>query len=104
KGQTTERLQLIWAFGAGRKGITFVGRTSSNEYGQGRVSWYQRINALDITTGGEQKQVKNAHDGVAQWVTEKERQECFGCHLTRQAEALPEVIEESNAGIQCERC
>jgi hypothetical protein len=104
KDQSTERLQLIWAFGAGRKGMTFVGRTSSGEYGQGRVSWYERINALDITTGGDQDPVKNAHDGVAQWLAEKERQECFGCHVTRQAEALPEVIEESNAAVQCERC
>ena len=104
KDQSEEKLQLIWAFGAGRKGITFVGRTSAGEYGQGRVSWYQRINALDITTGGEQEPVKNAHDGVAQWLTQKERQECFGCHMTRQAEAPPEVIEEGNAGVQCERC
>ncbi len=104
KDRSTERLQLIWAFGAGRKGITFVGRTTAGEYGQGQVSWYQRINALDITTGGEQTQINNAHDAAAQWLTEKERRDCFGCHLTRQSEALPEMIAESNAGIQCERC
>jgi hypothetical protein len=96
KDRSTERLQLIWALGAGRKGITFVGRTTAGEYGQGRVSWYQRIKALNITTGGEQTQVNNAHDGVAQWLTEKERRDCFGCHVTRQAEALPEVIVKSN--------
>jgi hypothetical protein len=42
KDRSTERLQLIWAFGAGRKEITFVGRTTAGEYGQGRVSWYQK--------------------------------------------------------------
>jgi Cytochrome c554 and c-prime len=104
KDGSTERLQLIWAFGAGRKGMTFVGRSSSGEYGQGRVSWYERINALDITTGGDQEPVRVAHDALGQWLSQKEREECFGCHVTRQAEALPELIEESNAGVQCERC
>src|SRR5207247_1930779 len=51
KNQQVERLNLLWGFGAGRKGITFIGRTNTGDYGQGLVSWYHKINKLDITTG-----------------------------------------------------
>jgi len=104
KAESSEKLELMWAFGAGRKGMTFVGRNAVGEYGQGRVSWYQRINALDITTGAEREPIRNPHDWTAQWMGQKEREECFACHLTRGLELLPEAIQENDAGIQCERC
>src|SRR4030095_8325236 len=41
KNRHSERLRLLWAFGAGRHGITFVGLSDSAEYGQSLVSWYR---------------------------------------------------------------
>lgn len=104
KGRRSERLNLLWGLGAGRKGITFVGRTAAGEYGQSRVSWYQKINVLDITTGAEAKPPKDAHDALAGWFTPQGQKECFECHLTQQAGLSPEAILDSSAGIQCERC
>ena len=104
KGQRTERLRLIWGFGAGRKGITFVGRTDAGEFGESRVSWYPKINGLDITTGGEPENVSNAHGALARWFEPERRKACFACHVTRQADVSPDRIEEANAGVRCERC
>lgn len=104
KGNRSERLHLIWGLGVGRKGITFVGRDDAGKYGESRVSWYQRIRLLDITTGAEFSKPNTAHDALAGWLEPKERQECFACHVTRHPEAIPEEIQQENAGVQCERC
>jgi hypothetical protein len=83
--------------------VTFVGKTDRGEYGQSRVSWYQKLNALDVTTGLD-RQVGNATDALAEWLTAEKRAECFNCHVTREPETLPEAIEDRITGIQCERC
>jgi hypothetical protein len=66
--------------------------------------WYQRIQLLDITTGAEFSKPKTAHAVLAGWLDSSERQRCFGCHVTHQADAVPEEIQQANAGVQCERC
>ncbi|PYV89108.1 MAG: hypothetical protein DMG05_14275 [Acidobacteria bacterium] len=101
--QRTERFHLLWAFGAGRKGITFVGRTDAGEYGQSRLSWYQKIKQLDLTTGTK-KNARDPHEALADWLPPVRLQECFGCHVTLPEQFLPEATVETLAGIQCERC
>ncbi|MCI0624314.1 MAG: cytochrome c family protein [Acidobacteria bacterium] len=103
KGRQTDRLQLLWAFGAGRKGLSFVGRARSGSYGQARVSWYASIRGLDITPGSKGK-VQDANDALADWFEPGKREECFNCHVSHQAERPPEEIAGEHAGIQCERC
>ncbi|MEW5977297.1 MAG: multiheme c-type cytochrome [Acidobacteriota bacterium] len=98
-----ERIQLLWAFGAGRKGITFVGRSGEGRYGQVRVSWYAATNTLDLTPGLKPGKA-NVSDALAQWFAAGERQECFRCHVSRQSEELPEQIKREHAGVHCERC
>ncbi|HEX2521488.1 MAG TPA: hypothetical protein VHP35_05120, partial [Terriglobia bacterium] len=53
KGGQTDRLELLWAFGSGRKGISFVGRVAAGQYGQARVTWYASIRQLDVTPGSK---------------------------------------------------
>lgn len=101
--QRAERLNLLWAFGAGRKGITFIGRTGQGEYGQGLVSWYRKINKLDITTGLKRK-ANDAHEALADWMTPAQLEHCFNCHVTRHGDASPEALDAQDAGIRCERC
>ncbi len=103
KDEREERLGLLWGFGAGRKGITFLGRAKNGDYGQSLLSWYRKTNSLDVTTGLEKK-VKDSHDALADWMTLPQREHCFNCHVTREAEAAPETMNEKDVGIRCERC
>jgi cytochrome c554/c'-like protein len=96
-------LTLLWAFGAGTKGITFVGRAANGDYGQTRVSYYRRISSIELTTGTK-RQVMDAHDALADWLSPAERVRCFGCHTTGQADAPPEEITADSAGIHCVKC
>jgi Cytochrome c554 and c-prime len=103
KAGQSDQIELLWAFGAGRKALTFVGRTTDGIYGQVRVSWYAASQELDITPGSKTK-LKDATDGLADWFETGKREECFRCHVSRQAEAPPETISKESVGIQCERC
>ncbi len=103
RGQDTAEIELLWAFGAGRKALTFVGKTKAGIYGQVRVSWYSASNDLDITPGSKAT-IKDAADALADWFEPAKREECFACHVSRQADQLPEEISPKSVGIQCERC
>ncbi|MCY3759419.1 MAG: multiheme c-type cytochrome [Acidobacteria bacterium] len=98
-----DRMHLLWGMGAGRKGITFVGMTDAGAYGQSRVSWYQSTGGLDITTGLEDS-VDNAYDALADWMSPPQREHCFACHTTRNADLPPEKMDPASAGVHCERC
>lgn len=99
----TDHMHLLWGMGAGRKGITFVGMTDAGAYGQSRVSWYQSTGGLDITTGLEDR-VDNAYDALADWMSPPQREHCFACHTTRNADLPPDQMDSASAGIHCERC
>ncbi len=98
-----DRMHLLWGMGAGRKGITFIGMTDAGAYGQSRVSWYQSTGGLDITTGLEDP-VDNAYDALADWMSPPQREHCFACHTTRDADLPPEQMDPASAGVHCERC
>ena len=98
-----DRMHLLWGMGAGRQGITFVGMTDAGAYGQSRVSWYQSTGGLDVTTGLEDR-VDNAHDALADWMSPPQREHCFACHTTRNADLPPEQMDPASAGVHCERC
>jgi hypothetical protein len=67
------------------------------------VSWYSGLSELDVTPGSKAK-VRDAADSLADWFEEGKREACFSCHVSREAEILPENISHSSVGIQCERC
>ena len=103
KENKTDRMHLLWGLGAGRKGVTFVGLTDNGNYGQSRVSWYQKTGGLDITTGLE-KQVEDAYDALADWMSPPQQENCFACHTTRESNLPPIEMDPNNAGVHCERC
>lgn len=102
-GTREETLRLLWGVGAGRKGITFIGRSDQGAFGQSRVSWYQKIEKLDVTTGLEKRPV-DAYDALAGWLNPHESAHCLSCHMTRNENTPPDSIPEADAGVHCERC
>ena len=102
-GTKEERLRLLWGVGAGRKGITFVGQSDQGAFGQSRVSWYQKIGKLDVTTGLEKRPV-DAYEALAGWLSPHESAHCLSCHMTRNQNTPPDSIGEADAGVHCERC
>jgi Cytochrome c554 and c-prime len=103
KDRQSETLHLLWAFGTERRAITFLGLSDREECAEGRLSWYQDIDGLDITLGSRER-VRDAHDALGRWLNAQESTKCFSCHTTRESTGGPKALDEANAGIQCERC
>ncbi|MCH2695078.1 MAG: hypothetical protein MK025_10285 [Acidobacteriia bacterium] len=103
KENESNRMHLLWGLGAGRKGVTFVGLTDKGNYGQSRVSWYQKTSGLDVTTGLE-KQVEDTYEALADWMSPPQQENCFACHTTQEADLPPIEMNPKNAGVHCERC
>jgi len=92
----SERFQtpLVWAFGQGTVGTTFLFRRDNRWY-ESRVSWFSALKGLDITMGAQSITPHNIAEAAGRLIGLAEEKQCFGCHSTSSGR-----IE----GVQCERC
>jgi hypothetical protein len=94
----TITVPVLWAFGVGAAGQTFL-----YEYGGGlyeaRVSFYTAINGLDITVGHKNIPLPPGDLAAAAGrpLQKMETSRCFGCHATAAG-------DEIKPGVQCDRC
>lgn len=94
----TITVPVLWAFGLGAAGQTFL-----YEYGGGlyeaRVSFYTAIEGLDITVGHKDIPLPPGDLAAAAGrpLQKMETSRCFGCHATAAG-------DEIKPGVQCDRC
>jgi hypothetical protein len=96
-GTNTITVLIHWAFGAGSQ--TYVLEREGRLY-ESMVSFYPRIDALDITMGDQAIQPKTLGEAFGRELAAGESKACFGCHATGSELRL----ESLTPGIQCERC
>lgn len=92
---------LLWAFGAGRRGLTAVGQ-AGGQYFEHRVSFYSEMGKKGVTPG--QPEIPNTALGLP--LSNEEAFKCFNCHSTgveRDPSGGPDLTN-AVPGIQCERC
>jgi hypothetical protein len=80
---------LLWAFGVGNKGQTYIYQRNGSYY-ESRMSFYKSIHGLDLTPGDEKclachllapaKKITTEHPGEACPVAKKN---CVTCHMPR---------------------
>ena len=102
KDSDRQALALEWAFGSGKKGITPVGRRDNGAIVESRLSWYAS-GGFGITTGAGQREPKSFAESLGRALSDKEAQECFGCHTTGYLPGQPAPARHE-MGIRCERC
>jgi hypothetical protein len=93
----TFSVPLLWAFGLGSAGQTFVYEYSGALY-ESRVSFYKAVDGLDITVG--HRNIPPANDlpnAAGRRLQKLETSRCFSCHATANG-------GEVEPGVQCERC
>lgn len=91
-GGKTLVADLLWAFGAGSMGQTYLYEYRGALY-ESQVSFYSAINGLDITIGHRNPAQLNLELAAGRRVDTLEQARCFGCHTTG---SLP--------GVRCEHC
>lgn len=94
---------LIWVFGVGNVGQTYIYEANGSIF-ESRVSFYQALNALDITTGHPNAAPHDLQTSAGRMLTLDEAQRCFGCHTTASTTSNRLDPNNSFAGVTCEAC
>jgi hypothetical protein len=102
KGETVT-VPLLWAFGRGQAGQTYVFERGGALY-ESRVSFYNALGGLDLTMGAQQSQARNIDDAAGRRMDDIGARECFGCHSTGAVSGGRLHLESIVPGVGCESC
>jgi Cytochrome c3 len=102
-GKNTISEPIHWAFGLGHAGQTYVLRHRGS-YWESRVSFYNEIQALDLTLGAPPTPPESLEKAVGREISRAEAGLCFGCHATAAVGESGLQIEQLTPGVTCEGC
>jgi hypothetical protein len=95
-GAASLTFPILWSFGLGDAGQTYVFEKDGTPY-ESRVSFFRAIDGLDWTLGATNTSPSNLMEAAGRTISHPEAVRCFGCHSTKTATSI-------EPGIQCERC
>jgi len=102
KGATITAL-LLWAFGRGQAGQTYVFERDGAFY-ESRVSFYGALGGLDLTIGAQRSQGMGIDGAAGRRMDAIGARECFGCHSTGGVSGGRLHLESMTPGVGCESC
>ena len=102
-GRETSEAPLLYSFGQGKAGQTYVFR-AAGEFFESRVSYYQRLKGLDLTVGAQNLKPTNIQQALGREMGPTEARECFGCHTTAARRGTTLQLDNFENGVQCEAC
>ncbi len=102
-GKETSTHDLVWAFGAGSLGQTYVYQQGEKFY-ESHVSFYSGINGLDITTGHARGVPQSLETAAGRRMYTPETNLCFVCHTTESFNAGKFDPAGLANGVTCEAC
>ena len=100
-GGETITAPVLWAFGLGTAGQTYVFE-HGGELFQSRVSYYASIGALDLTIGAQNLAPQNLWQAAGQMMDGGEKLRCVGCHSTNSAAGRTLTLDQLTPGVQCD--
>jgi hypothetical protein len=100
-GQRSVTAPLLWEFGDGLMGRTFLFR-QGNDYYETTVSFYSAIRDLDLTPGHRDRPRRNLEEAAGRKVDPAELRRCFGCHAA--FSTLNDMDQSAELGVQCGHC
>lgn len=102
-GQATLSVPLLWAFGAGIVGQTWVYEYQKQLY-ESRVSYYSSIKGLDLTIGAAGSKPASLEMAAGRRMHAQDIAECFGCRSTGGSAGTRFDPQQMKPGVQCEGC
>jgi hypothetical protein len=102
-GKETISLPILYAFGQGKAGQTYV-LQYDGAYFESFVSYYNEIKGLDFTIGTARTAPGSLVAAVGRRLTKNETVSCFGCHSTGAISGTQFQPEKLTPGIRCEIC
>jgi len=103
-GKDTISFALVYAFGQGKMGQTYMLERDGKFY-ESLVSFYNEPKALDFTIGAPRGVPKSLNDAVGRLLSANEVASCFSCHATATVFGGSQLrLEKLTHGVRCEAC
>lgn len=103
-GVRTLTTTLLWAFGNGRVGQSYLFKKADGKFYEARVTYFDSLGNLHFTPARALDAPKDLEEAMYRPVDAAEIGRCFRCHTT--ASAIGEHFDEKNLmlGVSCEAC
>ena len=103
-GTRTLTETLLWAFGNGRVGQSYLFKKADGKFYEARVTYFDTLKNLHFTPARALDAPKDVEEAMYRPVDAAEIVRCFGCHTT--ASTIGEQFDEKNLmlGVTCEAC
>lgn len=102
-GSKTIEEPILWAFGHGEMGQTYVFEHQGKLY-ESRVSFYSAIKKLDITLGAPRNAPVSLMEAAGREMKSDDIKDCFGCHATNVVGGGRGDLDKLTPGVRCEAC
>lgn len=102
-GTESEETRLLYAFGQGKAGQTYVFQ-ADGQYYESRVSYYKRLKGLALTVGAMNVKPSTIRQALGRIMSPGEARDCFGCHTTGARHGNELQLANYENGVQCEDC
>ncbi|MFL6208520.1 MAG: multiheme c-type cytochrome [Pyrinomonadaceae bacterium] len=103
-GKETLAEPILYAFGQGKAGQTYVFRHDGSFY-ESRLSFYRELRGLDYTLGYQRPQPTAALDeALGRVISDDEARNCFTCHATAATSGGQLQLARLIPGVTCEAC
>ena len=95
---------LLWAFGTGRVGQSYLFKRQSEGFFEARTTYFSALGTLGFTPSRELLSPSSIEEAMDRPVDNAEVMRCFGCHTT--ASSIGGRFDETHLvpGISCEAC
>lgn len=103
RGSQSLTVPLLWAFGRGRAGQTYVFERGGVFY-ESRVSFYNALEGLDLTMGAPQHRGEEIEEAAGRRMDALGARDCFGCHSSGAVVEGRLHLESIVPGVGCESC
>lgn len=103
-GKQTRSANLLWAFGNGRVGQSYLFKKDDGKFYEARVTFFDTLKDLHFTPSRELASPKDVEEAMDRQVPDAEVEHCFSCHTT--ASKVEDHFDEEKLmlGVSCEAC
>jgi hypothetical protein len=102
-GSESAAAPLVWAFGAGKVGQTYLFE-KDGVVQEAQLSYFESIHGADFTPARALESPASLDMALSRPVPDPEARRCFGCHTTASTVAGKFDREDLIAGVTCEAC
>lgn len=103
-GTHTLNDMLVWAFGTGRVGQSYLFKRDDGNFYEARVTYFKSLQNLNFTPARALTSPRDLEEAMGRKVEPSEVGRCFACHTT--ASTIGDTFDEKNLipGVSCEAC